>query len=201
MNIKDLLKNRPLSWSSLSSFDYNPEEWFKRYILGEPTKPTAEMVFGKKIGTLLEKDPTFLPQVPRLSKMEHPFNVVFNGIPLVGYADSFCTETNRKLKEFKTGKKAWDQKRVDSHGQIDMYLFMHFITTKIPPEEVHVELVWMPTQENGDFSISFVPDIEKNIKIFQTKRTMGQILQFGARINKTVEAMQEYVDKHIHLLN
>lgn len=194
MNIKDLLKTRPLSWSAVSSFEYDPLQWFKRYILNEPTKPSAEMLFGKQVGTRLEKDPTFLPMIPRLAKMEHPFSVVFNDIPLVGYADTFCTETLTRLGEYKTGKKAWDQKRVDSHGQIDMYLLMHFITHKIRPEDMHVFLAWMPTQENGDFTISFVEPIENNIKIFNTKRTMHDILAFGSRINKTVEAMQQYVN-------
>lgn len=197
MQIKQFLKTRPLSWSALSSFEYDAEQWFKRYILGEQEPPSKEMEFGSKIGKRIETDPTYLPCVPRLSKMEHGFNVVFNGIPLVGYADTFCTDTNKKLGEFKTGKKAWNQKRVDGHGQLDMYLLMHYITHKIKPEEVEIFLVWLPTQENGDFSISFVEPIEKNVKIFKTKRTMKDILAFGARINKTVQAMQDYVDNHL----
>lgn len=185
---------RPLSWSALSSFEYSPEQWYSRYILKEKQDESKEMMFGKSIGKLLETDPTFLPQIQRHSKMEHPFNVVFSGIKLVGYADSFCDKTFRKLSEYKTGKKKWDQKRVDTHGQIDMYLLMNYITNKIDPFEVEVTLVWMPTQETGDFSISFIEPIKENIKAFNTKRTMSDILHFGQFINDSVTEMQKYVD-------
>lgn len=196
MEIKQILQNRPLSWSAISSFEYDKEQWYKRYILNEKQAPSREMEFGKMIGKKLETDPTFLTMIPRYSKMEHPFNVVFNGIPLIGYADTFCDITNKKLGEFKTGKKSWEKKRVDGHGQLDMYLLMNFVTHKIKPEDMEIFLAWMPTQENEDFSISFVEPIEQNIKIFQTKRTMQDILLFGKRIKDTVEAMQRSVDNH-----
>jgi len=192
-NIYEFLKNRPLSWSAISSFEYDPSQWYESYILGKRSS-SREMEFGSMIGKKLETDPTFLPMIERHSKMEHPFNVVFNKIPLVGYADTFCDKTNKKLGEFKTGKKAWNQKRVDEHGQLTMYCLMHYITHKVKPEDVDITLVWMPTQDNGDFSISFVEPIEKNIKIFKTKRTMMQILAFGSRINKVIKEMEDYVN-------
>lgn len=187
-------KARPFSWSQLSSFEYDPKQWYNRYFLGEETYETEEMKFGKIIGEKLASDPTFLPDVPRLSKFEHGFKVMFGQIPLVGYADSFCSITKKKLKEYKTGVKAWDQKRVDEHGQIDMYLLMHFITEKIKPEEVECELIWLPTKrsESGDFKVS-IEFVEPCIpRIFKTKRTMANILKFGARISKTYKEMEAY---------
>jgi len=184
---------RPLSWSAIYSFEYDPEQWYRRYVLNEPQEPSREMIFGKKIGTMLEKDPTFLPQIVRLSKMEHPFKVVFNKIQMVGYADTFCDKTFKALGEYKTGKKAWTQKRVDEHGQIDMYLLMNWITNKIKPEDVDITLTWMPTEETGGFEIVFVEPIESNIKVFKTKRTMMDIINFGNRIKKTVEEMNNYI--------
>jgi len=197
IDIKEFLKKRPLSWSAYSSFHYNPEQWFQNYVIGNKEPPSPEMIFGSKVGKRLETDPTFLPMIPRHKKMEHPFNVVFSGIPLVGYADSFCTVTDRKLGEFKTGKKAWDQKRVDEHGQLTMYCLMHYITTKVPPEEVEITLAWMPTMENGSFEICFVEPIEQNIKLFKTKRTTKQVLEFGVSIKNTVLLMQQYCDNHL----
>lgn len=189
-------KTRPLSWSAISSFEYDPEQWYKKYVLKEEDPASKEMLFGSLIGKQLEKNSSFLPSIIRHSKMEHCFKVTFGKIPLVGYADSFCTITNRKLAEYKTGKKAWDQKRVDEHGQLTMYCLMNYITEKISPEEIDITLIWMPTQENGDFTISFVEPIEENIKIFKTKRTMQDILKFGARIKSTVKAMEEYAQNH-----
>ena len=183
-------KHRPLSWSQISCFHYNPEEWFSRYVKGEKTPPNKEMLFGKYVGDKLASDPTFLPQVPRLSKYEHELRVVFNGIHLIGFMDNFCDQSQKVMYEFKTGKRPWNQKRVDEHGQIDMYALMHFITTKIPPEQMDFKLVWLPTKESGDFSISLIEPVVP--QIFTTKRTTADILRFGAYINDTVKAMASY---------
>ncbi len=191
-SIIDFLAKRPLSWSAISSFDYSPEQWYDRYILGKQST-SAEMEFGKAIGKRLETEPSFLPMIPRESMMEHPFKVVMGGIMMVGYADSFCDKTFRKLREFKTGKKKWDQERADSHGQIDMYLLMNFITNRVPPEDVECTIHWMPTRDNGDFSISFVEPIEESIRHFRTGRSTLQVINFGARIKKTIAEMERYV--------
>ena len=213
-------KDRPLSWSAISSFEWDPEQWYQRYVVhgackratdttpaycmitlcNDPDCPaiktSPEMIFGSTIGKKLETDPKFLPQVPRHSKMEHEFKCPFKGVRagLVGYADSFCRITDKKLAEYKTGKKAWDQLRADLHGQLTMYLLMNYILKKIRPEDVEIMLIWMPTKDNGDFSISFIEPIEKHIKIFYTKRTMMDILQFGKRINTVYAAMEKYAE-------
>jgi hypothetical protein len=193
--IKDIFNNqRPLSWSAISSWNYSKEDWAKKYIDGEAPKSSKEMDWGKKIGKLLETDPAYLPQVPRHSKMEHKFSVNLSGIPLVGYADSFCDKSHKKLLEFKTGKKVWDQKRADEHGQITMYCLMNYITSKIKPEDMDIALVWLPTQDNGDFSISFVEPIEDHIKIFKTKRTMTDIVKFASEIKRIYKEMELYCE-------
>jgi hypothetical protein len=192
------LNSRPLSWSSLSSWEWNKEEWAKKYLEGIETPPSEEMKFGSRVGKKLETDPTYLPMIPRHSKMEHEFKVNIGGIELVGYADTFCTITNKKLGEYKTGnvKNPWNQLRVDYHFQLDMYLLLNYITNKVKPEDVDVFLAWMPTKktETGDFKvvIDFVPDIENNIKIFKTKRTMVEILKFAGYIKKTYKEMEKY---------
>lgn len=189
-------KERNFSWSQYSSFLYDPEQWYKKYILDEEQRTSKEMEFGKFVGGKLEKDPTFLPQIPRHSIMEYEFKCMFGDIPVVGYADSFCDKTNKKLLEFKSGKKAWDQKRVNEHGQLTFYLLMNWLINKIRPEDVEVQLIWMPTQDNGDFSISFVDNIEQRIKVFNTKRSMRDILVFGASIKKVYKEMEIYAIVH-----
>ncbi len=189
-------KDRPLSWSQIASFRYSKEQWYKRYVLDEKQIETPELKFGKLIGERIEKDPTYLPQIPRHNKMEHPFSVMFDGIKMVGYADSFCTETNKKLLEFKTGVKEWNQKRVDSHQQIDMYCLMNYITNKVRPEDMEIQLIWLPTKkkESGDFSVEIDFVDEQNIKVFNTKRTMRDILKFGQEIKQTLKEMEEYLE-------
>ncbi len=193
-NLLKFLETRPLSWSAISSFEYNPEQWYQRYILGKQEPPSKAMLFGSMIGKKLEKDPAFLPEIVRHSKMEHPFKGIFSGYPMTGFADTFCDVSFKKLGEYKTGK-SWDQKKVDSHGQIDMYLLMNYMMNGVRPEEVEVTLWWLATREGADLSVDFVKDMKP--VAFRTKRTMVQVLAFGARIERTVKAMQKYCDKRM----
>lgn len=188
MNIKERFEKRPLSWSQISCWEYSPDEWYRRYILNEKSPENPAMIFGKLFAHSCEIRKPLAP-VELYKEVEYPMKVVFNDIPLIGYADTY--EPHSKLGEHKTGK-AWDQKKVDGHRQFDMYLFMLYITHKVPPEEIECILNWVPTVETGDFKINFVKPIK--VHSFKTKRTMPDLLRFGQRINTDVKLMQEYVN-------
>lgn len=192
----DRFKQRPLSWSQISSFEYDKEAWYRSYILNQKDPPTPEMAFGTRVGKLLETDPTYLPFIPRESHMEYKFQAKLGKVDMVGYADSFCPE-KMSLLEYKSGVPKWDQKRVDQHGQIDAYLLMLYLSKGIRPEQVKCKLFWLPTKktETGDFkvTIDFVPDLQKNHKVFETKRTTRDILEFGIRVNRVLEEMDDYI--------
>jgi len=197
--MKQNFKLRPLSWSAISSFKFNKEVWYSKYVLGETTLPNDEMKFGSMIGKRLETEKKFLPMIKRHNKMEYQFKVNFNGIEMVGYADSFCTKTNKKLCEYKTGKNVWNKKRADEHGQITMYLLMNYIQNKVIPDEVEVELFWMPTKKSNkglQRIITFVEPIEKHIRSFKTKRSMNDVLKFGNEIVSVYKEMEEFAKNH-----
>lgn len=198
-NIKEFLKTRPLSWSAMSSFEYDPMQWYDNYIKGNKQAPSAEMLFGKKFADSCEARKPLAP-VTMLSKMEQGFKVVFNGIPMVGFADTFDHVGKKKIGEYKTSKKIWTQKQVDQHGQITMYALFNYITSKIRPEDCRFFLECVQTEQAGDYSIRFVlPPNSKVPKVyhFDTKRTMKDVLDFGVRINKTVQAMEDFVNEQL----
>lgn len=191
MTKKTFDKNRPLSWSAISSFEYDKEEWYRKYVLGVQQRATPAMTFGKKVAEAIEagKPPA---RLTILSQCEHELHCIFEGISLIGFIDTY--EPGKSVGEFKTGKRAWTQKRVDEHGQLDMYLLCLFVRDKVHPETLEVFLEWMPTQEHGDFSVSIIdPD---KVHHFKTKRTMTDILRFGARIKRTYREMEEYCQNH-----
>lgn len=192
-NIYEFLKKRPLSWSAMSSFEYDPEQWYQNYYLGNKTPPTPEMMFGSIFAKSCEARKPLAP-VTLLSKMEQPFKVMFGKIPLVGYADTFDHKFKKKIGEYKTGVKPWDQKRANNHGQIKMYALMNFITSKIKPEHCKFFLEWVPTKQMGNYTIDFVRPIK--VHHFDIKVTMADIIKFGQYINSTVENMQRFVDNH-----
>lgn len=184
-------KERPLSWSQISSFEYDKEAWYDKYILKKKPEETEALRFGKQVGERLETDQSFLTQIPRDGVMEHPMKAKFGNVWLVGYADCY-RKTPPRLDEYKSGKKPWDKKRVDEHGQLTLYCLLEYLLSGTKPEDTEIWLHWMPTKENGDFSVTFNGN---DFEHFQTTRTMKDILEFGMRINKTVKEMYEYVDK------
>lgn len=182
---------RPLSWSAISSFEYDPEQWYRKYILNEKTIASKEMLFGSDVGQRISSTPEFLPRLSRRSFFEYELRTVFNKIPLIGFIDSY--EPHTHLEEYKTGKKVWDQGRADGHGQIDMYLLQLFLMHKVRPEDVQCTVHWLPTQDNGDFSITFTDP--PRIHSFRTERTMEDVMKFGQRINRVYKDMQKYVQR------
>jgi hypothetical protein len=215
-DIRKFLATRPLSWSALSSFEYDKEQWFETYILGK-RQESPEMTFGSIVDKKIQTDPSFLPKLPRYPLMQYKMNAVFNGIPLTGLPDGLSlnsveTENTKGYKvfwdkgyilsDYKTGRKAWDKKRADETGQLTMYLFLLYILHKEKPEQFRCFIHWLPTvkHEAGDFTVKvdFHDGIhgEDGIKTIETKRTMADLLKFGERINKVIKEMEQYVRNH-----
>lgn len=189
--------SRPLSYSSISSFEWNKDKWYRSYILGEQ-QSSLEMTFGSMIDKKIENDPTFLPTLPRYSIMQHKMKAMFNGIQIIGTADGMCFD-KFLLADFKTGRIPWDQKRTDETKQLTMYLLLAYITKKVSPEDFKCYIHWLPTKkdDHGNFEseISFRDDPVVPIT-FETKRSMKDILLFGSYIMKTVDEMKSFVESH-----
>ncbi len=175
---------KPLSWSQISCFEYSPQEWYSRYILREKQEESRAMKFGKDIGEKYPYESTF--------KTEYKLTAMLGDIALVGYIDAFDLE-NKKLIELKTGKK-WDKKKAQSHGQIDLYCAMLYIMHKIQPEELDICLIWLATEETGDFSTQFVKDMKP--VIFPIKKTMLDIVNMLARVKRVKSEMDTYIKTH-----
>lgn len=212
-------KERPLSWSAISSFEWNPRQWYAKYVAKELPETTPELEFGSKIDKQLQDDPKFLPEIVRYPILQHELRCSFNGIPLVGYADTYkppykvregagkkkveqypalanIMNGRAALRDYKTGRKAWDQKRADDTGQLTMYCLMLWQMEKIRPEDVDLYIDWMPTHYK-DKEICFVEPM--HVYTFKTKRTMRQVLAFGQRILDTYKEMERFAEKESRL--
>lgn len=180
-------KNRPFSWSQISSFEYDPEQWRKRYVLREPQTESGAMSFGKEIGEKYSYEPGFVT--------EYKLEARLDKINLIGYIDAFDLE-NKKLIELKTGKK-WDKKKAQSHGQIDLYCAMIYAMHKIRPEELDIKLIWLATEQDQDFSTKFIADMKP--VIFPLKKTMLDVITILARVKRVVKEMDKYVKSYPQL--
>lgn len=181
--------NRPLSWSSINSFRYDPNEWYEKYINGKKGRNTGPLVFGKNVGERLASEQDFLPHVPRLKEYEHELSVKIGKIQCIGFLDNFDLD-NRAFSEFKTGK-SWTQDKANKHGQLDMYAAMIYLKYGIKPEDLRISLIWLPTEEQQDFRTDFVKDMKP--MIFPIKKTMRDILTFMAEVHVIHKEMQDFI--------
>lgn len=203
------LDHSPISWSSYSSWKYDPEQWYQTYHKGRK-QSSPELAFGSKVADSMQTANPLVPftrlNVKRNGTMdEQEFDVWFEGIHLIGSADT-CTalwryKAGRRFPagEFKTGVKPWVQIRVDGHGQLTFYTALLWLEDGIHPDDLDWFLEWAPTrkEESGDFRhvISFMtnPPI---VHHFETKRTMTQVMDLLVDIKKTHREMLEYIRNH-----
>lgn len=193
-------RKRPYSWSQHSSFKWNPEQWFNKYILGTKEVTTPELAFGKVFADSCELRTPLAP-VTMLSRMEQDFSVKFDDMTLTGFMDTFDDASLRSIGEYKTGMKPWTQKRVDEHGQLDFYCLLNFIQNKVRPEDTTLFLEWVQTERKHiierdgfgfDYQMVFATD-PPQVHHFDTSRTLVQVLEFGNQIKQTRRDMEAYI--------
>lgn len=201
---------RAMSWSMVSSYKFNKEQWWFKYVYhGKCTKEfcnvkqavyafcplvktSPEMEFGKEVGGKLEKDPTYMPEVLREGVMEYKLEARWKGIKLIGYADSLH-DREFILNEFKTGRNAWTQKKVNDHGQLTMYALIFYIIQTQSPDWI-MRLWWLKTKLDDEGNVRFVENMEP--QVFYTTRTFTQCLEFADYLVKLHAEMTLYAENH-----
>lgn len=179
---------RPLSYSAISCFEYNPEEWYQRYIKGVHSELSKEMLFGSKIDKLIQTDKTFLPTLERYPEQQVKIDGKIGKIKIVGILDQLDLK-NFRLADDKTGKNLWDKKRADASDQITMYLLLIYLKYKIPPEKFICQIRWMPTEEYRK-KIRLINTLPV---IIETRRKLIDILKYGSKIKEIQRRMEDYV--------
>jgi hypothetical protein len=187
---------RPHSYSQHTSFkEYSKEEWYQHYILGYPTPANVMMTFGSTFGKSVENRKPMAPVIA-YEHMEYPLKVKTPwGLELVGYMDTWEPE-QRIMRDYKTGPKLWDQKRVDNHKQFDFYAFELYLIDKIKPEDIQFFIDWIPCEfkDDGTYGFKLNERGEAQIHTFETKRTMTDILRFAKEIKETRKEMEEFIE-------
>ncbi len=148
------LPKKYLSYSQFNTWIKNKEAYRARYYRGEKQHENPEMIFGKQIAKMLE-DPAavdahpVLSKIPRYSVSEHPIKVDVDGVPVIGYIDSFDPVT-KSFIEYKTGhlnkdgQTPWNTVSIRKHEQLPFYSLL----VELSEGEVNrvCHLVWMETR-------------------------------------------------------
>lgn len=191
-DLNQQLRFPTLSWSSINAFtEYNKDEWYNSYVLGIRQPPNPQMEVGIRLGERWATDPTFLPEVERPEIFEHNLTTVIDGITVTSHLDGLHLENKKKLQELKTtsSKTKWNAKSVREWGQITLYCLMLYRNYGIKPEDLEIELIYIPVSQTGDFKYeqSGAP------VIIPTQRTMLDLVKFAVFIKKTHEEMVDFV--------
>jgi len=152
-----------ISFSKMSLFERSPDEYYKRYFLLEKSFVTKYMKFGKEFMEEVEagKSDDFarnmiIQALPKQNILEYPIpNVKHGEYQIVGSLDSYGDET-LDVEEYKTGRTAWDQHRVDTHGQLDLY---SYALSLVGIETKKTRLHWLPTYDDDNGNVTLTGEI------------------------------------------
>jgi len=193
-----LLPRGYLSWTQLNTFERSPKQYYKHYILGEPSFVNDAMIFGKKLADALEgKDAgddesitMLVALLPKYKVMEKELKAVIRGVNIMGKIDNFEPRKN-PFKEYKSGMVKWTQAKVDKHGQLLFYAtLIYLVYGVIPPK---IELVWAETKRDDQGEIYGTGRIE----VFERKIKLVDILKFMARIHKVAKGISRMYQEEI----
>lgn len=188
----DRFITRPLSYSQLSAWEWDKEEWYQTYIKNKPRGKSAAMETGNIIGDSIGTDTSLVPDLQPPGIKEYPLRARLGEIYMVGYCDHWCADS-LELNENKTAvnPKKWTQSSVDKHGQLTMYALLLFLKHDILPEDVKMYLNYIRVIEGQDMRYYLPNPVE--YKRFPTKRTGEQVAEYARYIENTVASMNEYI--------
>lgn len=172
-----------LSYSQLKLWESDPQEYHRRYVLGEKWEGNRYTEFGSKLANALEFDePTddlglehirlFLPKF-----VKREFKIESNclGVPILSKLDGFDPK-KLEIDEVKTGK-SWNQKRVDEDDQLTFYSLICYL--KYKKQANLIRLHWARTiEEDG------IVKATGELKTFITNRFFPQQMEMANRIKK-----------------
>jgi len=121
------------------------------------------------------------------SEMEIRMQLFIDEVCLIGFADNW-TEDWKTIKEFKTWKTPWTQKKVDEHWQLDFYCLMTYLEKWYLPNDV--ELTWFETVDDWEGWITVTWRIE-TFK-FDVQKHKDRILAWEQKIPALFKEIQEY---------
>ena len=126
-------------------------------------------------------------ELPTPKHREKEFRVDWEGIPILGSLDGFDEEP-LTIHEYKTGKTAWNQSKVDKAEQLTFYALFIWLTYKKLPEKIY--LYWIKTDDNG---------LTGEIKVFETQRSMKDFIKLYPKLKKAWIGIEEIINNYLNL--
>lgn len=216
MENKIVLPKPHLSWSQLDIWEHNPERYKREYFESGKKLDTRFLTFGKGIASMVEElcelqktlgtkelalaelvklhgldydTETALRELETDGVSEFKIECIIRGVPLLSYVDKYLPEIN-EFREYKTGKHAWTQAKVQKHGQLLFYAIGLRSLNGAMPDGCHLD--WLETAESSgedqDFWVT-----EKKLAL------TGKVKSFRRNFDeRELDKMEERIEKAAH---
>lgn len=183
------LPKKYLSYSAIYLWYTNKPAFRKKYYEGIYPPDTKFTLFGKAIEKRIYAGE--LKEIPYWGAKQHEIRLEVEGVPIVGYLDSFHAETYRFL-DYKTSLKPWTQVMVQKLEQLPFYSYL--IEQKYGEVNPECLLVWLETvyvPSKGLLSSGDSVDVSGKFEIFtrkiakwERKRMIPYITDAAAQISE-----------------
>jgi hypothetical protein len=187
------------TYSQIASFVRDPEEFYRRYCMGEPFEANPYTDFGNKVDKALTEgayegfrpcEQEMLRTVPRLEEFQRKIKLQYDEFYIANTIDTM-TSDGSYLIDYKTGgKDKWTQYREDTYNQLDIYSLAIWQELGVIPSRAEV---WFIGRGGNAFkkqrlyvSGPIIP-IEKDISeesllkaegaVFNVVRSMGEFIR------------------------
>lgn len=147
---KDKYGNSYLSYSQLSLFKRDKNEYYQNYIVGKKFEGNEYTDFGSKVGNALENndysefsepEQVVLKKVTRLDEFERKTILKYEDFYVIGYLDTNSKDYT-EIIDYKTGglKKEWQYMTKD-YTQLHLYALSLRQETGVTPTKASVEFI------------------------------------------------------------
>jgi hypothetical protein len=183
---------------------HSKERFRKEYFENGEKLNTKYLRFGKGIAKMIESGThkTLLPDLIVYECPEFEIRCDIGGVPMLSFLDSYNPVDN-VFREYKTGKVAWTQSKVQKHEQLVVYATMlKQLTGKIPE---YCDLDWIETKEGGlpidDFwhenegAINVTGKIESFHRVFDPREVERMEKLIVKTANEISEAYIKFIEE------
>lgn len=183
-----ILPKSKFSYSQWDLWNKSPKSYRKRYYYeGSYKLNTPAIKLGREIARKLENKDPELRHIKQYSNPEHMIEYELLGITIISYIDTFNPKTNKFL-EYKTGKHAWTEKKVNKHKQLDFYSYM---IQKVHGEVCdECELHWIESTDKLR-TRSIPPRLTGKVKVFKREITQEERDEIEESIIKAIKEIHD----------
>lgn len=177
-----------LSYSALSLWKRDPVAFRAKYYDGVTQPETRYTIFGSEVHKLIEDGG--MKHVPRYKKAEYAIEVVMDGIPVMGYLDSFCP-ARKAFLDYKTGIRLadgsprWNAVEVQKLDQLPFYSLLikeKYGTVQPTSKLVWLETAWVPSEETITFEGTTLTRMDQKLALTGTVEVFKRRIDEHERI-------------------